>query len=90
LIGRELRDGANRRTCITTEHNSGKLQINGKEFAFDNVFGPETDQVDLYRLCSKNQILGCFDGYNATILAYGQTGSGKTHTMGTGSTIGLA
>ena len=34
-------------------------------------------------------ILGCFAGYNATILAYGQTGSGKTHTMGTGSTIGL-
>jgi kinesin family protein 4/21/27 len=33
--------------------------------------------------------LGCFHGYNATILAYGQTGSGKTHTMGTGSTIGV-
>lgn len=34
-------------------------------------------------------VLGCFVGYNATILAYGQTGSGKTHTMGTGSTNGL-
>ena len=40
-------------------------------------------------MCSKNLILGCFAGYNATILAYGQTGSGKTHTMGTGSTVGL-
>ena len=34
-------------------------------------------------------VLGCFAGFNATILAYGQTGSGKTHTMGTGSTMGL-
>ena len=34
-------------------------------------------------------MLGCFHGYNATILAYGQTGSGKTHTMGTGCTIGV-
>ena len=40
-------------------------------------------------MCSRNLILGCFSGYNATILAYGQTGSGKTHTMGTGSTVGL-
>jgi len=34
-------------------------------------------------------VLGCFHGFNATILAYGQTGSGKTHTMGTGGSLGL-
>ncbi len=34
-------------------------------------------------------MLGCFAGYNATVLAYGQTGSGKTFTMGSGYTIGL-
>lgn len=34
-------------------------------------------------------MLGCFHGFNATILAYGQTGSGKTHSMGTGSTLGV-
>jgi hypothetical protein len=34
-------------------------------------------------------VLGCFHGFNATILAYGQTGSGKTHTMGTSSSIGV-
>ena len=37
----------------------------------------------------KNLVLGCFQGYNATVLAYGQTGSGKTFTMGSGYTIGL-
>ncbi len=40
-------------------------------------------------MCSRNLVLGCFAGYNATIIAYGQTGSGKTHTMGTGTTNGL-
>jgi len=34
-------------------------------------------------------ILGCFEGYNATVLAYGQTGSGKTFTMGTTELAGL-
>lgn len=35
-------------------------------------------------------ILGCFEGYNATILAYGQTSSGKTFTMGTSDLSGLS
>ncbi|CAG8612670.1 3497_t:CDS:2, partial [Ambispora leptoticha] len=52
-------------------------------FSFDNVFGPEATQRDVY----EKSVLGLIDkfieGYNATILAYGQTSSGKTHTMGT-------
>ena len=43
----------------------------------------------MFESCVKNLVLGCFSGYNATVLAYGQTGSGKTHTMGSGYTIGL-
>lgn len=38
----------------------------------------------------QNLILGCFEGYNATILAYGQTSSGKTYTMGTSDLAGLS
>lgn len=34
--------------------------------------------------------MGCFEGYNATILAYGQTSSGKTFTMGTSDQAGLS
>ena len=45
--------------------------------------------MDLFDICARNLVLGCFSGLNATILAYGQTGSGKTHTMGTSSTLGL-
>ena len=59
-------------------------------FQFDRVFDQDSQQQELFETCTKNLVLGCFQGYNATILAYGQTGSGKTHTMGTGSTIGLS
>lgn len=43
----------------------------------------------MFDTCVKNLVLGCFQGYNATVLAYGQTGSGKTFTMGSGYTIGI-
>ena len=59
-------------------------------FQFDKVFDTDSQQEAIFETCTKNLILGCFHGYNATILAYGQTGSGKTHTMGTGSTVGLS
>lgn len=66
------------------------MQIGSKEFLFDRVFDTESNQEDIFDVCAYNLVLGCFSGYNATILAYGQTGSGKTHTMGTGSTVGLS
>ena len=43
----------------------------------------------MFNICVKNLVLGCFQGFNATVLAYGQTGSGKTWTMGSGYTLGL-
>ncbi|KAL7692164.1 putative kinesin-like protein [Plasmopara halstedii] len=58
-----------------------------KEFAFDQVFGPQCTQQEVY--AELNPLVASFmDGYNACILAYGQTGSGKTHTM-VGSEDGL-
>lgn len=89
MVGKELREG-NRKTCITLTPELGKLQIGSKEFLFDKVFEQESNQEDIFDVCAHNLVLGCFSGYNATILAYGQTGSGKTHTMGTGSTVGLS
>ena len=88
LVGREMRDG-NHKTCVESNNETRKIQIGTNEFSFDSVFNEESYQEDIYAVCSRNLILGCFAGYNATILAYGQTGSGKTHTMGTGSTVGL-
>lgn len=58
-------------------------------FTYDACFNSECRQQDVFDLCVKNLVLGCFQGFNATVLAYGQTGSGKTWTMGSGYTIGL-
>jgi hypothetical protein len=61
----------------------------GKGYDFDAVFWDYEAQEHIFNKCARNLVLGCFHGYNATILAYGQTGSGKTHTMGTGCSIGV-
>lgn len=55
-----------------------------KSFTYDHVFDIPTQQDEIYEMCAKNLVDGCFEGFNATVLAYGQTGSGKTYTMGTG------
>jgi kinesin family protein 4/21/27 len=89
LVGRELKEG-DQRTCVEVDQYSNKIQLGEKNFQFDRVFPLDCYQEDIFDTCAKNLVLGCFAGFNATILAYGQTGSGKTHTMGTGSTAGLA
>lgn len=42
-----------------------------RAFTFDKVFDIPTNQEDIFELCVKNLVLGCFAGYNATVLAYG-------------------
>jgi len=91
LVGRELSEG-NKRLCINDADgicSPSKLLIGSKSFTFDRVFWASDSQEHLFDTCTRNLVLGCFHGFNATILAYGQTGSGKTHSMGTGSTLGL-
>lgn len=90
LVGRELTEGNKRLAINQTDHNTAtKLLIGSKSFTFDRVFWDSDSQEHLFDTCTRNLVLGCFHGFNATILAYGQTGSGKTHSMGTGSTLGL-
>ncbi|CAE7521859.1 KIF13A [Symbiodinium sp. CCMP2592] len=50
-------------------------------FAFDNVFGKDSTQPEVFEMLGNPLLDKAFEGYNATIFAYGQTGSGKTHTM---------
>ena len=69
------------------------VDINGKEitllkpeedqklFTFDNVFGEDSSQVEVYDQCARRIVQNVMVGYNGTILCYGQTGSGKTFTM---------
>ncbi|CAK0827434.1 unnamed protein product, partial [Prorocentrum cordatum] len=52
-----------------------------KDFTFDQVYGPNTQQADFYEQTGYAIVENVMDGYNGTIFAYGQTGTGKTHTM---------
>lgn len=71
---------------ISTVDNGKKLK---HDFSFDQVFHPQSSQVDVFELVSP-LIQSAFDGYNVCIFAYGQTGSGKTFTMeGTTSAMGI-
>ena len=69
-MGRELREN-NRRQCIEPDQDDEKLQIGAKEFGFDRVFSDNSSQEEIFNTCARNLILGCFSGFNATILAYG-------------------
>ena len=63
----------------------------GPKFTFDQAFGVETSQQQVYQHRVAPLVDSCLQGYNATILAYGQTGSGKTHTiMGPSASITTA
>ncbi|XP_014668167.1 PREDICTED: kinesin-like protein KIF11-B [Priapulus caudatus] len=58
-----------------------KERANTKTFTFDQVFGPEAEQVDIYKSVVMPVVEEVLMGYNCTMFAYGQTGSGKTYTM---------
>ncbi|XP_044467575.1 kinesin-like protein KIN-5D [Mangifera indica] len=52
-----------------------------RAFLFDKVFGPTSQQKDLYDVAVSPIVYEVLEGYNCTIFAYGQTGTGKTYTM---------
>lgn len=57
------------------------VNIRGKTYLFDRVFGPGANQAQVYEEAAKPIVKDVLSGYNGTIFAYGQTSSGKTHTM---------
>ncbi|XP_078429944.1 P-loop containing nucleoside triphosphate hydrolases superfamily protein [Wolffia australiana] len=52
-----------------------------KTFNFDRVFGPSSQQKDLFDSAISPVVNEVLEGYNCTVFAYGQTGTGKTYTM---------
>jgi len=51
------------------------------EYQFDNVFGPESTQKEVYDATAKLSVQATLEGVNCTVFAYGATGAGKTHSM---------
>ncbi|CAL8243732.1 unnamed protein product [Lota lota] len=66
-------------------HKVQKRNIRGVnkdlKFVFDNVFGEDSTQVDIFENTTKGVLDGFMIGFNCTVFAYGATGAGKTHTM---------
>ncbi|KAF5744663.1 kinesin-related protein [Tripterygium wilfordii] len=65
---------------VNAVQNIANKQID-RTFLFDKVFGPASQQKDLYDHAVSPIVNEVLEGYNCTIFAYGQTGTGKTYTM---------
>ncbi|XP_057783131.1 kinesin-like protein KIN-7D, mitochondrial [Salvia miltiorrhiza] len=50
-------------------------------YAFDRVFGSNTNTLEVYEVAARPVVKAAMDGVNGTVFAYGVTSSGKTHTM---------
>ncbi|CAH8369297.1 unnamed protein product [Eruca vesicaria subsp. sativa] len=50
-------------------------------YAFDKVFGPQANTMDVYEVAARPVVKAAMEGVNGTVFAYGVTSSGKTHTM---------
>lgn len=65
---------------ISAVQNIANKQID-RTFLFDKVFGPTSQQKELFDQAVSSIVYEVLEGYNCTIFAYGQTGTGKTYTM---------
>lgn len=83
LSEKEIREGGE--VCVDVDRKNATItlkQDSGEHlFAFDNIFGLESTQPEVFEQLGVPLLDKAFEGYNSTIFAYGQTGSGKTHTM---------
>lgn len=62
-------------------HNYLKKSNKEMQFIFDNVFGMEANNQDVFDVSTKEIINSLMDGYNCSVFVYGATGAGKTFTM---------
>ncbi|PSR98217.1 Kinesin-like protein [Actinidia chinensis var. chinensis] len=65
---------------VSVIQNLAHKQID-KTFVFDRVFGPGSQQKDLFEEAIAPRVNEALEGYNCTVVALGQTGTGKTYTM---------
>ena len=66
---------------ITIKNPEADRREQGRAYTFDNVYGMDSKQKDIYDETAAPIVDGVLQGYNGTIFAYGQTGAGKTFTM---------
>ncbi|GET91018.1 mitotic centromere-associated kinesin, putative [Leishmania tarentolae] len=78
------------RIAVTKQRVDLTSYEESSDYVFDNAFGSEATNEDVYALSVKDLLTVSLSGGSASCFAYGQTGSGKTYTMiGTGTEKGL-
>ena len=86
-IGEKEIDGTESRLSMSTgnrdsrDPRSRQIRRSAKSFTFDNVYGHDAIQKNIYDETAAPIVEAALPGYNGTIFAYGQTGAGKTFTM---------
>ncbi|CAK70065.1 unnamed protein product (macronuclear) [Paramecium tetraurelia] len=70
--------------CVTYNDKQITVTVGSndkQDFTFDRIFGPDSEQADVFEEVGRPILDSVMNGYNGTIFAYGQTSSGKTFTM---------
>ncbi|KAI7881062.1 P-loop containing nucleoside triphosphate hydrolase protein [Lichtheimia hyalospora FSU 10163] len=63
------------------------VTIQGSSFVFDQVFGSDSTQDQMFRSVVSGLVDRFIDGYNSILVTQGEPGSGKTYTLGYGSNV---
>lgn len=66
---------------VVVSHSNAAVGKIERTFTFDKVFGPLSQQEDVFHQALVPIVDEVMEGFNCTIFAYGQTGTGKTYTM---------
>ncbi|GMG21348.1 unnamed protein product [Ambrosiozyma monospora] len=86
VIVKPVGNGTKKQICIETSsphdfHTLSSISTSTKTYTVDRVFGPDSEQSEIFEKTALPLFNDFVKGYNCTMLAYGQTGSGKTYTM---------
>jgi hypothetical protein len=80
--------------CVELTHAKGQIRVSqsdrspycqyfrvDKHFTFDQLFGQESSQEEIFNEIGLPMVNASMDGFNTCIFCYGMTGSGKTFSM---------
>jgi Kinesin motor domain len=82
LNSKEKADG--RKQIVETFAQEGQIRVRNpkgasdavKVFTYDQVYGSDSEQLEVFSVTAKPIVESVLAGYNGTIFAYGQTGTG--------------
>jgi len=64
-----------------TIKNADNENYGDHKYGFSRIFGPESDQREVFEGVCEPHVAHVMSGYNSCCFAFGQTGSGKTYSM---------